>query len=236
MSADLQKILIILHQEASTPGRVGYLLEQRGYTLDIRRPRFGDPLPQSMSEHAGAVIFGGPMSANDEEDYVAKEIDWISVPLRDETPFLGICLGAQMMCRQLGGQVELHPCGLVERGYYEIAPTEEGKALFDWPQKVYQWHKEGFSLPSGAERLASSSYFSNQAMRYGKNAYAIQFHPEVTLQMMHHWTTAAADHLSVEGARKRGDHFRERSAYDPYVERWLNHFLDLWIGPGPARG
>ena len=230
MKAERQKILIILHQEMSTPGRVGFLLEQRGFALDIRRPRFGDPLPDSMGEHAGSVVFGGPMSANDDEDYVKQEIDWIAVPLRDQAPFLGICLGAQMLCKQLGGQVEMHPCGLVERGYYEIEPTEEGKSLFAWPKKVYQWHKEGFSIPHGAERLASSSYFSNQAMRYGKAAYGIQFHPEVTVQMMHQWTTVAADHLTVAGARKKGDHFRERSAYDPYVERWLNAFLDEWIG------
>jgi GMP synthase (glutamine-hydrolysing) len=234
MTNDLRKILIVLHQENSTPGRVGYLLEQRGFTLDIRRPRFGDPLPQSMQDHAGAVIFGGPMSANDEEDYVRQEIDWISVPLSDDAPFLGICLGAQMLSRQLGGQVGLHPCGLVERGYYDIEPTEQGQTLFPWPQKVYQWHKEGFSLPAGAEQLATSCYFQNQAMRYGQNAYGIQFHPEVTLQMMHQWTTVAADHLTVAGARKRGDHFRERSAYDPDVERWLNRFLDMWIGPGLA--
>ncbi len=234
MTDDLRKILIVLHQENSTPGRVGYLLEQRGFALDIRRPRFGDPLPQSMQEHVGAVVFGGPMSANDEEDYVRQEIDWISVPLRDGAPFLGICLGAQMLSRQLGGQVDLHPCGLVERGYYDIEPTEQGQTLLPWPQKVYQWHKEGFSLPAGAERLATSCYFQNQAMRYGQNAYGIQFHPEVTLQMMHQWTTVAADHLTVAGARKRGDHFRERSAYDPDVERWLNRFLDMWIGPGPV--
>nr|WP_321455252.1 glutamine amidotransferase [uncultured Cohaesibacter sp.] len=231
MRRDSSKILIVLHQETSTPGRVGYLLEQRGFSLDIRRPRFGDPLPDSMAGHAGAVIFGGPMSANDEEDFVKTEIDWISVPLRDEVPFLGICLGAQMLCRQLGGQVDLHPCGLVERGYYEITPSAEGEALIKWPQKVYQWHKEGFSIPSGAEHLASSSFFQNQAMRFGKNAYGIQFHPEVTAQMMLQWTTVAGDHLAVVGAQKRGDHFRERSAYDPEVESWLNHFLDLWIGP-----
>ena len=58
-------ILIILHQEHSTPGRVGHALIERGFTLDVRRPRFGDPLPETMAEHAGAIIFGGPMSAND---------------------------------------------------------------------------------------------------------------------------------------------------------------------------
>ena len=66
-------VLIVLHQETSTPGRVGRLLMERGYPLDIRRPRYGDPLPDTLAGHAGAVIFGGPMSANDEEDFIRRE-------------------------------------------------------------------------------------------------------------------------------------------------------------------
>src|SRR6266700_4611068 len=98
----LLPVLIVLHQETSTPGRVGNALRALGYPLDIRRPRFGDPLPDTLERHAGAVIFGGPMSANDPDDYVRREIDWIEIPLREQRPFLGICLGAQMLAKQLG--------------------------------------------------------------------------------------------------------------------------------------
>ncbi|HEY9213798.1 MAG TPA: glutamine amidotransferase, partial [Ancylobacter sp.] len=59
------KVLIVLHQEHSSPGRFGRLLVERGYKLDIRRPCLGDPLPDTMDDHLGAVIFGGPQSAND---------------------------------------------------------------------------------------------------------------------------------------------------------------------------
>src|SRR6187431_1712450 len=112
-----KQVLIVLHQEQSTPGRVGYALRDRGYALDIRRPRFGDPLPSTMAEHAGAIIFGGPMSANDTDDFVHQETDWIGVPLKEGKPFLGICLGAQMMARHLGGTVGQHADGHVEVGY-----------------------------------------------------------------------------------------------------------------------
>ena len=95
------KVLIVLHQETSTPGRVGQELVKRGFALDIRRPRFGDLLPETLAEHAGSVIFGGPMSANDNDAFITREIDWIDVPLREEKPFLGICLGAQMLARNL---------------------------------------------------------------------------------------------------------------------------------------
>src|SRR5579871_3799851 len=100
----LLPVLIVLHQETSTPGRVGNVLRALGHPLDVRRPRFGDPLPETMDGHAGAVIFGGPMSANDPDEYVRREIDWISVPLREQRPFMGICLGAQMLAKQLGAR------------------------------------------------------------------------------------------------------------------------------------
>src|SRR6195256_6904958 len=93
-STPLLPVLIVLHQETSTPGRVGNALRALGHRLDIRRPRFGDPLPKTLDGHAGAVIFGGPMSANDPDDFVRQEIDWIALPLREQRPLLGICLGA----------------------------------------------------------------------------------------------------------------------------------------------
>src|SRR6266481_5329505 len=84
----LLPVLIVLHQETSTPGRVGNALRALGHGLDIRRPRFGDALPQTLEGHAGAVIFGGPMSANDSDDFVRREIDWIALPLREQRPLL----------------------------------------------------------------------------------------------------------------------------------------------------
>ena len=229
MKTKQPKILIVLHQETSTPGRVGRMLEHKGFELDIRRPRFEDPLPVTMDNHAGAVIFGGPMSANDPDDFVKQEIDWIEVPLRDNKPFLGICLGGQMLSKHLGGEVYSHPEEQVEIGYYPIEATESGQSLLSWPPNVYQWHREGFSIPSGADLLATGGTFDNQAMRYGQHAYGIQFHPEVTLEMMELWTTKAADRLTLPGARSRDEHFDGRIKHDPAVESWLDAFLDLWI-------
>src|SRR5262245_11100797 len=98
-------ILIVLHQGNSTPGRVGHALRERGYTLDIRTPCLGDRLPETLAGHAGAIIFGGPMSVHDRDDYIRREIEWVAVPLKEQKPYLGICLGAQMLAMQLGGRV-----------------------------------------------------------------------------------------------------------------------------------
>ena len=163
--------------------------------LDMRRPRLGDPLPGTMAEHAGAIFFGGPMSANDTDDFVRREIDWLAVPLRERKPFLGICLGAQMLAHHLGSRVFRHPDGHAEVGYYPIRPTEIGRAVCDpWPEQVYQWHREGFDLPLGAELLAEGDSFPVQAFRYGGRAYAFQFHPDVTHATMCRWTTRPRAH------------------------------------------
>jgi GMP synthase (glutamine-hydrolysing) len=231
----LKPVLIILHQEHSSPGRVGQLLTKLGYPLDIRRPRFGDPLPETMDEHTGGVIFGGPQSANDEDDYIGRETDWIGVPLRDKKPFLGICLGAQMMARHLGAGVFPHPQGRAEVGYYPIRPTAVGLAICpDWPDHVYQWHREGVELPAGAELLAEGENgFNVQAFRYG-SGYGIQFHPEVTHAMMHRWLVRGANRMDMPGAKQRHEHVADRAVHDYASRNWLVRFIDHWLGRKPA--
>ena len=225
-----RQILVILHQEHSTPGRVGNALQKLGYTLDVRRPRFRDALPPTMAEHAAAIIFGGPMSANDEDDYIRREIDWIGVPLRENKPFLGICLGAQLCAKHLGAKVSQDPNGHAEVGYYPIRPTEAGLAVVEiWPEYVYQWHREGFDLPAGTELLAQGDTFEVQAFRLGRT-FALQFHPEVTHAMMHRWTTHGHERMELPGARPRHTHFADRAVYDYSARAWLGVFLERWVG------
>lgn len=253
-------VLIVLHQEHSSPGRVGRLLAERGHRLDIRRPCLGEALPPTLAGHAGAVVFGGPQSANDAHDYVRAEIDWIGVPLREGKPYLGICLGAQMLARHLGARVAPHPEGLVEIGYYPIRATAAGAGLLSvtpraeagagagavadddggtarWPDHVYHWHREGFDLAAGAELLAEGPTFRNQAFRYGARAYGIQFHPEVTHHMMCRWTVRGGERLDLPGARPRRAHFADRLQHDARIRLWLDAFVDHWLagdGAPPA--
>ncbi len=228
-------VLIVLHQEQSTPGRIGQHLAARGIAMDIRRPRLGDKLPETLAEHAGAVVFGGPMSVNDPDAYIRDEIEWIKVPLAEEKPFLGICLGAQMLARQLGASVGFHPEGKAEVGYYPIHVTPAGHAVIEtWPQVVYQWHREGFDLPAGGELLASGDLFKVQAFRYGPAAYGIQFHAEVTHAMMCQWTTRGHDRLAMPGAKPRSEHFADRPVYDLAIRTWLTAFLDRWCEDGQS--
>ena len=229
--------LLIVHQKDSDPGLVGQKLREKGYQLDIRCPSEGHPLPRTMEQHDVAVVFGGPMSANDDTElpFIRTELNWIAIALDSEKPFLGICLGAQMLARVLGARVSPHPAGLREIGYFSIEPTMgeptvTGQPHLQLPTQVYHWHKEGFDLPSDAELLAKGITFENQAFRYGQSAYGVQFHPEITPVLIDRWTTNAADQLTLPGAQPRQEQFQRHDNYAPDVDRWLDIFLDQWSG------
>ncbi|MCR4282182.1 MAG: glutamine amidotransferase [Bauldia sp.] len=232
MPADAKRpVLIVLHQEHSTPGRVGLRLARRGYRLDIRRPRFGDPLPDTLDRHCGAIVFGGPMSINDPDDYLKRETDWLAVPLREGAPLLGLCLGAQMLARHLGAAVAPHADGHIEVGWFGLKATEAGRVLTRWPDRVHQFHKEGFALPVGATLLAegAAETFPNQAFSYGPAAFAIQFHIELTTAMVNRWTGRIGERAKLPGGQAAPLHFEGRALHDWKTSAFLDAFLDLWL-------
>ncbi len=230
MSANLP-VLVVVHQPTSTPGRVGEVLKSLGFALDQRCPALGQPLPATLDGHSAVVVFGGPMSANDDHlAFIRQELDWISTVLAAEKPYLGICLGAQLLARSLGATVTSHGAGQREIGYYPVLPTQAGQGILPHPLMVYQWHQEGFELPVGSHLLATGSIFPHQAFRYGRQAYGLQFHPEITTTMVNHWTTEGADQLALPGAQGRPYHLSQHRLYSPGVESWLRQFLAQWIG------
>lgn len=226
----MKQILLIVHQQTSNPGVVGRILRDRGYTLDIRCPREHEELPTTMDNHDAVVIFGGPMSANDQEmPFIRTELDWIPVALDTHKPFLGICLGAQLLARVLGATVAPHPENKVDIGYLPVVPTQIGRDYFNGALNFYHWNREGFELPPGTVLLALGETFVNQAYRYGETAYGLQFHPEMTTDMIERWTTLGAEQLKFPGTQSRDQQMQHHAIYKAAVEDWLKRFLNLWI-------
>ena len=227
-------ILLIVHQKKSVSGHIGTLLSNLGYNLDKRCPCIGDPLPQNIENYAAVVVFGGPMSANDcAMEGIKKELDFIPDVLKLKMPFLGLCLGGQLLARVLGAKVSPHELGHIESGFTKIYPTKIGEDWFAESDIFYQWHREGFNVPDGAQLLAKGDKFPNQAFVYDSNAIATQFHPEITRDMIDRWTMHGAHRLNRPGAQPRQAQVKGWEVYNQQIDLWSKSLLNRFGLKGP---
>ena len=224
-------ILLIDHPVGRRDDRASAQLRAMGYRTEWCSPGKGDTLPPVDSDYLAAIVYGGAESANDSESksYIREEIDWIGRWADSGRPFLGICLGAQMLARALGARVERHDEGLHEIGYVKIDPTAAADGFIGGSMHVYHWHNEGFEVPASAELLASGPVFPNQAFRYGAKAYGIQFHPEVSREVMQRWMREAAHMLEAPGAQSTEEQLAGCERFDAEMEGWLHRFLSDWL-------
>lgn len=178
-------ILVFRHGPSEPIGLIADSLDVRGVEWHYADPSTADP------ENAQAVIvMGGSMSVNDPLPWLRDEERAITRAISSGTPVLGVCLGAQLLAKCLGAKVA--PMGHKEIGWHPVRFTEAGlqDPLFAGlsPQETFfHWHGENFALPGGAELLASSAGCPHQAFRAGENLYGLQFHPEVTPEIINQW-------------------------------------------------
>lgn len=135
-----------------------------------------------------------------------------------------------MLARAAGARVGEHVEGLSEIGYVPISPSARAQDFVPQGLNVYQWHREGFDLPTGGELLAQGPVFENQAFRLGQHSVGLQFHPEVTREMMEAWFQEAPDMLSLPGAHSAETQRTDAERHHRPLGEWLERFLDGWIG------
>jgi GMP synthase-like glutamine amidotransferase len=185
------RALILQHEQPTPAGLVLEWLSDRGIGVEHRRIDLEEGL--AVGDHDLIVSLGSEFAAFDDHiPWIPREASLLEEALRNEVPVLGLCFGAQLMTRVLGGRC--YRADEAEIGWLPVRTTD-ADLLPEGPW--FQWHFDSFELPPGATMLADSP-LGPQAF-LADRSLGVQFHPEVTPQIMDEWVRAYAHELDAEG-------------------------------------
>jgi GMP synthase (glutamine-hydrolysing) len=193
MSLDQPEVLVIEHETDCPPAVLADVLEHEGVTLRLVRAHRGDQVPDDLRGVEGLVVLGGGMDADDDAGHPwFPAVRALIRTARDRrVPTLGICLGAQQLALALEGRMGRR--AVAEVGILPLVPTDEGRddplitSLGAQPE-VLQWHQDQVTaLPPASRLLATGADGEPQAFVTEDLAWGVQFHPEVTAEVVRRW-------------------------------------------------
>lgn len=234
------RALILRHDPGSVTGLLGEALAGRGFELTVQGMgrtafdgTFTDPFPDP-TDFELIVPMGAIWSINDDSQvgtWIERELDLLRSADSEQIPVLGVCFGAQALAAAHGGQV--FRAGTPEIGFSEVESLDPERLP---PGPWMQWHYDVFTLPDGAELLAVSDA-EPQAFALRGNL-ALQFHPEVTVQMIDDWMSmdpdgakAGLDEIGLGVEQLRADAAENASRQRTDIDRMLDWWLeDVGLG------
>jgi GMP synthase (glutamine-hydrolysing) len=192
-------VLAVIHGEEARSGVFGDLTTERGHTLEEWSLAWNVPPPRPMDEYGAVFVFGGAMHADqdDHHPWLREENLLIQSLLNLRIPFLGVCLGAQLLAK--AAHAPVGPASEPEIGWYPVELTPEARedpVLGRLPKRfdAFQWHYYTYGLPGGSVELARSEVCT-QAFRLGRAAWGIQFHAEVKEKQIGGWIAECPDEI-----------------------------------------
>src|SRR5881409_242852 len=186
------RALIVQHEAPTPPGLVGDWLAQRAARVEILRIDLEDRVPDAH-EYDLIVSLGSEFPAFDDSvPFIGRETRLIQQAAAADVPVLGLCFGGQLMARVLGGRS--FRAKRSEIGWLPVR-TNDPQLVAEGPW--FQWHFDSFTLPPGATLIAETD-IGPQAYVIGRSL-GLQFHPEVTPEIMDAWVGAYRHELDAEG-------------------------------------
>lgn len=193
------RVLSLTHGPSVPGGVFEHEAEDRGHSLERWSVPDGDP-PGAPASYGALMVFGGAAHPDQDDRFawLANEEEYLREALAQRIPVFGVCLGAQMLARAAGARVR--PASEPEIGWYEVEPTPAGRSdavLGALPAQasVFQWHRYTYDLPPGGIELARSPVGSQAFRLVERPAWGIQFHAELTLEMVAAWVEEDPDDL-----------------------------------------
>ena len=212
-------VLAVVHGANAPSGSFADVVAERGHRLESWSLAWGTPPPRPVDDYGAVMLFGGAMHADEEHHHpwLRDEHFFIERLLDLHVPVLGVCLGAQLVAKAAHARVSR--TAEPEIGWVEVELTEEAAddpVFAELPQRfpAFQWHYYGFDVPAGASELARSRVCP-QAFRLGDAAWGVQFHPEVTLELVASWADEAPEEVpgTVAGFLAEADR---------HIDDWLD--------------
>jgi len=231
----MAKILVLQHHPAENLGSIADALEDAALAWQYVRVFDGQPIPRDIKGAGGLIVMGGSETVYqlDRYPYLRDEIRLIEDTLKQNKPFLGICLGSQLLATTLGATVSRGESR--EIGWYPVRlddAAKEDRLLGSLPAEFVpaHWHSDVFDLPAGATALASSDKTPIQAFRFGERAYGILFHAEMTSEILEALVTEFREGLKRVGID--GDAILAQApAYLPQLARIGTTIFSRWSRP-----
>ncbi|MGN6577283.1 MAG: type 1 glutamine amidotransferase [Nocardioides sp.] len=222
------RLLVVEHEAMCPPGWVGEWLVESGADLDVRRPYRGDDLPTDLEDHAGLLVLGGSMGANDDADHAWLTDVKLLVRGAAEAgaPVLGICLGHQLAAVALGGRVERTPggqqIGVLDVGWTAEAAGDELFAPLARPVRAVQWNNDIVTAaPAGTVVLAQTPRGEIQAARFAPTVWGVQWHPEAGETIVRGWAEHDRDDAVERGIDLDGYVAGVAAAEDELQATWV---------------
>jgi GMP synthase-like glutamine amidotransferase len=204
----MKPIAIVQHEDGVSAGHFASWLAARNLPHVLVSVHLGDVVPRSAAAFAGLCSLGGNMSVNDPLPWIDDEIVLMRDAVERGVPVIGHCLGGQLLAKSLGAEVARN--AFKEMGWWPVDVADRTLAAewfgTDALPELFQWHGDAFRLPAGARLLASSPLAPNQAYvveRHGVGHVGMQFHVEMTPELVQDWAGAAGAESEVAEERAR---------------------------------